>query len=106
MCYVYMLSCRGGRIYTGYTTNFFRRLQAHQLGKGGKFTRAFAPVRVLVCWKVANNPTLARQLEYYIKRLSRKKKLILANEPKYIYQYFPDLVVRKDQVVVEPNTNL
>lgn len=101
VCYVYLLSCRGGRIYTGYTTDFSRRLRAHQLGKGSKFTRAFAPVTPLVCWKIEGNVTLARQLEYRIKQLDRRDKLMLAQCQGEFEKVIKDIIGDNDIVKVD-----
>ena len=35
---VYMLHCKGGSLYTGWTNDFEKRLAAHQSGKGAKYT--------------------------------------------------------------------
>lgn len=34
--YVYILECRDSTYYTGYTTDVDKRLETHNLGKGGK----------------------------------------------------------------------
>ena len=34
--FVYMLQCADGTLYTGWTPNLARRLQAHRAGKGAK----------------------------------------------------------------------
>ena len=41
---VYMLRCKGGSLYTGWTNDFEKRLAAHQSGKGAKYTRSHLPV--------------------------------------------------------------
>ena len=49
MDWVYMLECGDGSLYTGWTNDLARRLAAHQSGRGAKYTRGRAPVR-LVLW--------------------------------------------------------
>ena len=44
MYFVYILRCRDGTLYTGYTNNLERRLTAHNAGKGAKYTRSRLPV--------------------------------------------------------------
>lgn len=44
---VYILECKDGTYYTGYTNDFDKRLKAHESGKGAKYTRGRGPFRVL-----------------------------------------------------------
>ena len=39
MNYTYILRCADGSYYTGWTTDPEKRLQAHNAGKGAKYTR-------------------------------------------------------------------
>ena len=41
---VYILRCGDGTLYTGCTNDLPRRLQAHQSGRGAKYTRSRLPV--------------------------------------------------------------
>ncbi len=41
---VYMLRCKDGSLYTGWTNDFEKRLAAHQSGKGAKYTQSHLPV--------------------------------------------------------------
>ncbi|MDX2298217.1 MAG: GIY-YIG nuclease family protein, partial [Xanthomonadaceae bacterium] len=38
--FVYLLECRGGRLYTGITVDVARRFAQHVNGKGARYTRA------------------------------------------------------------------
>ena len=49
MFYAYLLRCRDGTLYGGWTTDLERRLRAHNSGRGAKYTRARLPVE-LVYW--------------------------------------------------------
>ena len=40
---VYILRCGDGTLYTGCTNDLPRRLQAHQSGRGAKYTRSRLP---------------------------------------------------------------
>ena len=71
--FVYLLECRGGRIYTGIATDVDRRVAEHRAGKGARFTRAHPPVRELVRLPCADRPEALR-LEAAIKRLSAPAK--------------------------------
>ena len=45
--FVYILECRDGTLYTGWTTDPEARLRAHNEGRGAKYTRARRPVRLV-----------------------------------------------------------
>lgn len=72
--FVYVLECRDGSLYTGWTDDLQRRLKAHADGKGSRYTRSRLPVR-LAAWFVLNDPSSARRLEARFKRLTRAQKL-------------------------------
>ena len=73
--YVYVLECRGGRLYAGITTDLERRLHEHRAGKrGARFTRAYPPVTLVAAVRVASRPAALR-LEAAIRRLRRAQKL-------------------------------
>ena len=91
MCYVYMLQCAGGSFYTGYTPDLCRRMQAHAAGKGGRYTRAFAPRKLAGLWR-CGDATAARRLEYAIKHgLRRREKEWLLAHPETVTAVFPQL---------------
>lgn len=74
--FVYMLCCRDGSLYTGYTNDLAGRLAAHQSGKGAKYTRSRLPV-VLAYWEELPDRSAAMRREAAVKRLSRAQKLAL-----------------------------
>ena len=76
MNYVYILKCGDGTLYTGWTNNLEKRIQAHNTGKGAKYTRARLPVE-LVYFEKFEEKVDAQRREYRIKKLSRKEKLKL-----------------------------
>ncbi|MPW26704.1 GIY-YIG nuclease family protein [Alkalibaculum sp. M08DMB] len=78
MYYVYMLRCKDNSLYTGWTTDIKRRLEEHNEGIGGKYTRARLPVR-LVHQETLPTKQEAMKREYAIKQLKKyiKEKLIL-----------------------------
>jgi putative endonuclease len=71
---IYILKCKGGRLYAGITNALDRRLKAHIQGKGSRFVRAFSPF-TLAGFLPCKDATEARKLEYKIKRMKRKDKL-------------------------------
>ncbi|MGB9429237.1 MAG: GIY-YIG nuclease family protein [Gammaproteobacteria bacterium] len=73
--YVYLLECRGGRLYAGITTDIERRLAEHRGGRrGARFTRANPPAKLLAVREVANR-SAALKLEAALKKLRRLEKL-------------------------------
>ncbi len=76
MYYVYILECKDGTLYTGWTINLDNRLAEHNQGKGAKYTRSRAPV-VLKYFESLSTKKEALQREYFIKQLSREEKLKL-----------------------------
>lgn len=78
--YVYMLECRGGRLYIGITTDIRRRMTEHREGRiGARFPRANPPARLLAVRQVAGRPA-ALKLEAALKKLRRPQKLHWADE--------------------------
>jgi putative endonuclease len=72
--WVYVLKCRDGSFYTGWTNDLGKRLKTHQQGKGGKYTRSRLPVRLAAAWK-KKSPREARSGEALFKQLSREEKI-------------------------------
>jgi len=76
MCYVYILKCDDGSLYTGWTNDVEERLKTHNEGKGAKYTRSRLPVELKYCEEHSSRGK-ALQREYYIKQLSRDEKIDL-----------------------------
>ena len=74
--YVYILECADKTLYTGWTVNIEKRLAEHNQGKGAKYTRSRCPVILRHCESCATKQE-ALQREYFIKKLSREKKIDL-----------------------------
>ena len=89
-CYwVYILNCSNGSYYTGYTNDLTRRYQQHLDGTGKcKYTRSFKPLSIAQCWLVADDKTVAMEIERYIKKLSREQKEQLLLYPKRLTKEF------------------
>lgn len=79
MNYVYILECADKSLYTGWTNNLDKRTKTHSKGKGGKYTRARLPVK-LVYFEEYNDRICAQKREYEIKQMTRKEKLMLINK--------------------------
>lgn len=69
----YVLECKDGSYYGGYTTDIDRRVAMHNSGKGAKYTRARRPVRCIHHEKFKTKRE-AMQAEYRFKQLTRPAK--------------------------------
>lgn len=78
MNYTYILECNDGTLYTGWTNNLENRIKCHNSGKGAKYTRARLPVK-LIYFEEFSDKREAQSREYFIKSLTRDKKLRLIN---------------------------
>lgn len=74
--YTYIVRCSDETLYTGWTNNLEKRMQAHNSGKGAKYTKIRRPVE-LVYFEEYDTKQEAMKREYEIKQLSREKKLAL-----------------------------
>lgn len=75
----YILECSDNTLYTGWTNNIEKRLEAHNCGQGAKYTRGRTPVK-LVYLEVHETKREAMQREAGIKKLSRKEKEALIQQ--------------------------
>ena len=76
MDYPYILKCKDGSLYTGWTNDLEQRVAAHNTGKGAKYTKARRPVE-LVYFEEFETKEQAMKREYAIKQMARKDKLEL-----------------------------
>jgi putative endonuclease len=74
--WVYMLRCRDGSLYTGWTSDLSRRLARHQAGKASRYTASRLPVQLALALPMADR-TAARREEAMMKMLPRSQKLAL-----------------------------
>ena len=82
MNYTYILKCKDGSLYTGWTNNLEKRVKDHNDGKGAKYTKSRRPV-TLVYHEEFETKEEAMRREYAIKQMTRseKEKLIHKNNP-------------------------
>ncbi|RGH14253.1 GIY-YIG nuclease family protein [Ruminococcus sp. AF12-5] len=73
MNYTYMIKCSDGTLYTGWTNDLEKRVEAHNSGKGAKYTKARRPVE-LAYYEEFETKEQAMKREYAIKQLGRKEK--------------------------------
>lgn len=74
--YTYIVQCNDGSLYTGWTNDLDRRIQAHNSGNGAKYTRSRLPVKLVYS---EEHPTKeeAMSREFHIKKMTRDEKLAL-----------------------------
>jgi putative endonuclease len=80
--YVYIIQCRGGSFYTGYTKDLESRMKLHAEGKGARYTRMHKPKKLLHVEEFASISE-AMKREKRIKRLTRSEKLKLVRSKTY-----------------------
>lgn len=73
MNYTYIVKCKDGSFYTGWTNDIEKRIEAHNAGKGAKYTKTRRPVELVY---LEESPTKeeAMKREYVIKQMTRKAK--------------------------------
>ena len=75
MFYVYVLRCKDGSFYTGYTNDLEKRLRMHDDGKASKYTRSRLPVKIVAQWSF-DSKSKAMRHEIMFKSLPRKEKIV------------------------------
>ena len=77
--YTYIIECSDGSLYTGWTNNLEKRIEAHNNGSGAKYTRNRRPVELVYAESFeSKNEAMSR--EWHIKRMSREDKLKLIDD--------------------------
>lgn len=71
--FAYIVECRDGTYYTGYTPDLENRLKAHNSGKGAKYTRSRRPVKLVWSRRFGDFKKAVSE-EARIKRLERAQK--------------------------------
>jgi len=74
--WVYILRCRDGSLYTGWSSDLQRRLARHRAGRASRYTASRLPVELVLAMAMPDR-TAARREEARIKALDRSAKLAL-----------------------------
>ena len=99
MNFVYILKCNDNTLYTGWTNDLLKRINAHNSGKGAKYTRVRLPVD-LIYFETYETSKEAMKREYHIKkRLSREEKLKLITQNEFGYQCENNYVISKNEKI-------
>ena len=81
MAFTYILRCSDGSLYTGWTIDLQRRIEAHNRGRGARYTRSRLPVELLYSEEYDSREE-AMKRECEIKQMTRQEKLALAGREK------------------------
>lgn len=76
VAFVYMLRCKDGSLYTGWTNDLEHRLAMHNSGRGAKYTRGRGPLELVYSEELPDKESALRR-ECAIKKLRREQKLAL-----------------------------
>ncbi len=74
--FVYLAECGDGSLYCGWTNDLEKRIEAHNSGKGAKYTRAKRPVRLVHAEEFAEK-SAALKREREIKKMKKNEKKAL-----------------------------
>jgi putative endonuclease len=74
--FVYLLRCSDSSLYCGWTYDVPKRLEAHNAGRGSRYTRSRLPVALAGAFEMPDESS-ARREEARIKQLTRGQKLDL-----------------------------
>lgn len=77
--FVYLLRCSDNSLYCGWTTDLEKRIEAHNSGRGAKYTKSRRPVE-LVYAEECESKSAAMKREWFIKhKMTREEKLKMIN---------------------------
>jgi putative endonuclease len=78
---LYIAECADGSYYTGIAKDVEKRIEAHNSGKGAKYTSTHGPVK-LVFQEPQANYSAALRREYQVKTLPKQRKVRFAQGEK------------------------
>lgn len=109
MNYTYILLCKDGTLYTGWTNDLKKRIKAHNMGKGAKYTKTRRPVK-LVYYEEYQTKEEAMKRECAIKRMGRKDKerMIVCQTDKKQEQTFWKVLQKTEKfsIITKDRTNI
>ena len=86
--YMYVVECRDGSYYTGYTTDVKKRLAVHNSGKGAKYTRARLPVKLIyVEGFVSKEEAMSAEVLLKRKKRPQKERFLFENQEKNLVNH-------------------
>ena len=86
--FMYVVECRDGSYYTGYTTDVKRRLVVHNSGKGAKYTRARLPVKLIYVEGFdSKEEVMSAEALLKRKKRSQKERFLSENQEKNLVNH-------------------
>lgn len=101
---VYILKCKDNTLYTGWTNDFKKRLNAHQSGKGAKYTKGRGPL-IPVYLEYLPDKISATKREAAIKKLNRRQKEELLNSAKNSIDTISELEISYNTQILKKQEN-
>jgi putative endonuclease len=83
-CYCYIVECADGTYYTGWAIDPEKRVAMHNRGRGARYTRTRAPVKLVYVEELPDRVS-AMKREIAIKRMTRERKGRLISEERNQY---------------------
>lgn len=77
--YVYIILCKDGSYYTGYTKNVDSRMRLHMSGKGARYTRMHKPKKLAYTENFGSRAE-AMKREKTVKKMGHEKKRKLVHQ--------------------------
>lgn len=87
--FLYILECKGGRLYTGISPDVEARFAKHLAGKGAMFTRLNKPLRILGVGRFENKSEAAKA-EIYLKKQPREIKIAWVRSHPWLHSTTPE----------------
>ena len=80
--WVYIVRCSDGTLYTGYSTDYVRRVKVHNSGRGAKYTRGRLPVDLAYLEEFrTKSGALRREVEIKSMKAREKRRLCSTFRP-------------------------
>ena len=77
--YVYILRCRDESLYTGWTNDLEKRLEAHNSGKGAKYTRGRCPVTLVYSETLSKYEGIEAKILKKLQKIAKESCFIVNN---------------------------
>ena len=89
--YMYVVECRDGSYYTGYTTDVKKRVAVHNSGKGAKYTRARLPVKLIYAQGFdSKEEDMSAAALLKRKKRAQKERFLSENREKNLLSHFEE----------------
>ncbi len=93
--HLYLARCADGSLYCGIARDVRARLEAHDAGKGARYTRGRGPLELLLTRRCRDR-SQALRLELLVKALPRADKLAAAARPRRLDRLAKEALLSKN----------